>query len=344
MSGGVDSSTTACLLKEKGFEVIGITLKLWSVSEGFTSQCCGAQAANEAKIIADFLKIPHYTLDFSQEFKKEVVDYFLNEYAQGRTPNPCIRCNQLIKFELLFTQAKKLGAELLATGHYARIEKDPKGSWVLKKGVDSQKDQSYFLYRLEKSYLPYILFPLGTYHKSEVRQIAEEAGLPVSKKPESQEICFLPKGSFKPLFEKFLPQALKPGPIYNEQREAIGTHQGIAFYTIGQRKKIGVSSAEPLYVYRIDAKKNAVFVGPREKLYQKELKAKKANWLVKLPQTTCFEAEVKIRSTTPPFKATIYKENNSFKAVFKPPQAAISPGQSAVVYLGEIVAGGGVID
>lgn len=343
MSGGVDSSTTAYLLKEKGFEVIGVTLKLWSAKETLNSQCWVARAASEAKIVADFLKIPHYTLDFSQEFKKEVVDYFLKEYAQGKTPNPCIYCNQFIKFGLLLTQAKKLGADFLATGHYARIEKNEKLGWVLKKGVDSKKDQSYFLYRLKKETLPFILFPLGNYRKQEVRKIAEEARLPISNKPESQEICFLPEGSFRHLFEKFLPQALKPGPIYNQQGEKIGTHQGVAFYTIGQRKKIGVASTEPLYVYRIDAGQNAVYVGPRDCLYQKELKAKKVNWLVEIPEGASFEAKIKIRSTNPPFEANIYKENASFKAVFKQPQAAISPGQSAVVYLREVVAGGGVI-
>ncbi len=344
MSGGIDSSTAAYLLKEKGFEVIGITLKLWSANNSPANQCCSFQTANEAKIVADFLKIPHYTLDCSQEFKKEVVDYFLQEYARGKTPNPCIRCNQFIKFGLLLSYAKKLGTEFLATGHYARVEKDPELGLILKKGVDNKKDQSYFLYRLKKSSLPYVLFPLGNLYKKEVRQIAEEAGLPISRSQESQEICFLPKSSFKHLFEKFLPQALKQGPIYNEQEKIIGTHPGIAFFTIGQRKKIGVSSNKPLYVYRIDAKKNAVYVGSREKLLQKELKAKKANWLVSLPKITCFEAELKIRSTTPPFKTDIYKENNNFKAIFKQPQAAISPGQSAVIYLGETVVGGGVID
>lgn len=350
MSGGVDSSVTAYLLKKQGYEVTGITLKLWKAGEGERIEAVLSQASqpqssegSEAKIVARELKIPHYTLDLQSEFKERVVDYFLKEYAQGRTPNPCVYCNQFIKFGLLWEKAQELGADFLATGHYARIEKDPRQGWVLKRGFDKKKDQSYFLYRLKRNLLPQILFPLGTYHKGEVREVAFKAGLPVKEEPESQEICFLANSSLKSLFEKFCSAALKPGPIYNEEEKIVGKHQGLALYTIGQRRKLGVTAAEPLYVYRIDAQKNAIFIGRKEALSKTELQATEANWLLELPEKTNLEAELKIRSTTPAFTATINKESNGFKAIFKEPQSAISPGQSAVIYQGEVVVGGGII-
>jgi tRNA-specific 2-thiouridylase len=277
------------------------------------------------------------------EFKTKIVDYFLKEYAQGKTPNPCVYCNQVIKFGLLWEKARNLGADFLATGHYARVEKDPHLGWILKKGVDKKKDQSYFLYRLKRELFPQVLFPLGTYHKVEVKEIASRAGLPIKEKPESQEICFLANWSLRKFFESYLPEALKPGPIYDERGKLIGKHQGIALYTIGQRRKLGIPASQPLYVYKIDAEKNAIYVGKKEALLKDELQATQTNWLLDLPQKAEFFAELKIRSTTPPFEAKIYKEGQDFKAFFQEPQPAISPGQSAVIYQNEVLVGGGVI-
>ncbi|MEA3485473.1 MAG: tRNA 2-thiouridine(34) synthase MnmA, partial [Candidatus Aerophobetes bacterium] len=244
MSGGIDSSVCAALLKEKGYEVIGITMQIWTKVEDKSQvdRCCGVNTIDSAKRAADELKIPHYMLNFRDIFEKYVIANFCDEYTRGRTPNPCIRCNQYIKFGALLKKAKQLGADYLATGHYAKIAYNKeKGEYLLKKGTDPEKDQSYFLYTMTQSQLKNILMPLGNYTKSEVRKVARDLNLPVADRPESQEICFIPDNDYSKFLKKYIQEAARPGPILNARGERVGEHRGILFYTIGQRRGLGIS-------------------------------------------------------------------------------------------------------
>jgi tRNA-specific 2-thiouridylase len=348
MSGGVDSSLAAALLKEAGYQVIGVTMQIWPSDndEDRFGDCCSTGAVEDAKKVAYKLGIPHYVMNFQDIFARKVIANFCEEYRLGRTPNPCIRCNQYIKFDALRERAKELGANLVATGHHARIEKDEtNGAYLLEKGVDQEKDQSYFLYPMTQEQLSHILFPIGNLTKEEVRKIAKELKLPVAAKPESQDICFIPDDGYAEFLKDYIPQATEPGPILNEQGGILGSHQGILFYTIGQRKGLGISAKEPLYVIAIEPERNAVIVGNKEKALGDEIIASGLNWIAISGLTQPVTAKAKIRYRHQEAEATIMPlGNDRFYVKFKKPQLAITPGQAIVFYDGDIVIGGGTIE
>lgn len=346
MSGGVDSSVTAAILKEHGYNVIGITLQLLppELSASGERKCCGIENIEDAKYVAALLKIPHYVFNMRKPFKEYVIDNFIQEYMSGRTPNPCIRCNRFIKFYVLANKAKQIGADYIATGHYARIEyNEKKKLYELKKGLDASKDQSYFLYELSQEQMGSTLMPLGTWYKTDVREKARELGLPVHSKSDSQEICFVSGKDYREVFARFSEGALNPGPILDKEGNIIGTHNGIANYTIGQRRGLNISSDKPLYVIRIDPEKNAIVVGPRKCGYHRILFVKHPIWPSGKPVLPT-KAWVKIRSIHIPSEATLREETGGIIAEFKEPQWAITPGQSAVFYDNDLVLGGGVIE
>ena len=344
MSGGVDSSTAAALLKDKGFEVIGITMQIWQRPQD-NSGCCGIGSIEDARKVAYRLGIPHYVLNFRDIFKKKVVADFCQEYKEGKTPNPCIRCNQFIKFDHLLKKAKQLGAEYVATGHYARIVFDKrKKRYLLKKGIDPRKDQSYVLYTMTQKQLKYTLMPLGSLTKEKVRKIARKKDLAVADKPESQEICFIPDNNYGRFLKERFPGSAKPGPIINKEGKILGKHKGIIFYTIGQRKGIGIAARRPLYVISIDKKKNTIVVGEKEDGYMDKLIADDLNFIYMDKLRSPIKAKVKVRYLHPAASATLSLQGEAKARVkFSRPQWAVTPGQAAVFYKGDIVIGGGTI-
>ncbi len=351
MSGGVDSSVAAALLKDQGYEVTGITMQLFSLprevclSEDLRS-CCGFKAIEDAGRVASVLGIPHYTVDFRDEFEKHVIADFCREYGRGRTPNPCIRCNEHIKFELLAQRAKNLGAEFIATGHHARVERDPKsGRHLLRKGGDRAKDQSYFLYALNQRQLSFTLFPVGEMTKARVRQLARKWKLPVSEKEESQEICFVLDNDYARFLESRVPGAFRPGPILDLGGNTLGRHRGIPLFTVGQRKGMGIAAPHPLYVLAIDPKRNAVIVGTDEDLLRKRLAASCLNWISGCGIDAPLQVRAKIRSKHREARATVFPAGaGRVEVEFLAPQRAVTPGQAIVFYDGDIVVGGGIID
>jgi len=350
MSGGVDSSVAASLLLQRGYEVIGLTMELFSLpkefchQEGFSS-CCGKGAVTSANAVAARLCIPHYLVDVKEDFKKYVVDNFCQEYRRGRTPNPCIRCNQYLKFGLLWEKARQLGADFLATGHHARIEYNHHHSlYYLKKGKDPAKDQSYFLYPLTQEQLSHTLFPVGEYSKKEIRKLARQLGLPSAERAESQEICFIPDRDYVRFLKERIPEAFRPGKILDESGRQLGTHQGIPAYTIGQRRGMGIAFDHPLYVVALKAEKNVIIAGPESSLYSSALVASQINFIIPLSSDS-FEAQVRIRYRHKEAAAKVFcLDNDHVKVVFRRPQRAITPGQSVVFYQGDCVIGGGVIE
>ncbi|MDI6815481.1 MAG: tRNA 2-thiouridine(34) synthase MnmA, partial [Dehalococcoidales bacterium] len=351
MSGGVDSSLAAAILNEEGYQVIGVTMQIWPSDKQASKVdrfggCCGLGAVDDAKMVAHKLGIPHYVMNFRDVFAKKVIADFCQEYSLGRTPNPCIRCNQYIKFDALLKRAKELGADFVATGHYARIEKDEaKGRYLLKKGIDRGKDQSYVLYTVTQEQLRHTLLPIGNFTKQKVREIAGELGLPVAAKPESQEICFIPDDDYPRFLKEYIPQAVKPGPILNEQGNILGRHRGILFYTVGQRKGLGISAKEPLYVIAIEQERNAIVVGSKENIYGNELIASGLNWIsiAKLKQPITVKAKTRYRHKEAEAAITPLDEEKVY-VKFKEPQMAITPGQAIVFYDGDTVIGGGTIE
>ena len=355
MSGGVDSSVTAALLKDRGFKVIGITMQIWERSrEG--GSCCGIDNIEDAKKVAYRLGIPHYVLNFRNIFKQKVIANFCEEYREGRTPNPCIRCNQYIKFDALLKKARQLGADYIATGHYAKIDYDKQRKrYMLKKGVDFQKDQSYVLYVMNQKQLQQTIMPLGDFTKSQVREIAKDKDLPVANRPESQEICFIPDNHYGDFLEGYIPERTNSGPIVNKEGKIIGKHRGIIFYTIGQRKGIGIADREPLYVTSIDKESNTIAVGRKKEVYSDELLADNVNFICVDKLEAPMKVEVKIRYLHPPASATVIpQDKDRVKVKFNQPQWAITPGQAVVFYLpaknkdrqagdGDTVVGGGTI-
>ena len=334
MSGGVDSSVCAALLKDKGFEVIGITMQLRESSKD-----------EDAKKVADILEIAHQVVNFRDIFEKRVVESFCEEYRQGRTPNPCILCNKYIKFGALLEKAKQLGADFIATGHYARIEFDKKKRrYLLKKGIDSRKEQSYFLYALTQEQLKATIMPLGELVKEQVRKIAKERDLPVKNRLESQEICFIPDNNYGDFLKEYIPEGSRPGPIVNKEGKIIGEHRGIIFYTIGQRKGIGIAAKEPLYVTSIDKANNTIVVGKKEDAYRDELTAENVNFISIDKLEAPIRVEAKMRYLHPVASATIIaQDKDKVRVNFEQPQLAVTPGQAAVFYQGDIVIGGGTI-
>jgi tRNA-specific 2-thiouridylase len=370
MSGGVDSSVAAYLLKEKGYEVEGLSFILWEERKTTDFKtCCSLQAVEEASGTAHHIGIKHSILDVRDDFIEKVIEPFVNSYTTGLTPNPCILCNKFIKFPFLMKEAEKRGAEYIATGHYARVEKSQKSdndTVFLKKGIDAKKDQSYVLYILKPEELKKIILPLGNYRKDEVREIAKRLNLHAAERSESQEVCFVEDRNYFKFIEKLSPLVGKPGPIADINGKVIGTHKGIHAYTVGQRKRLGISSKEPLYVVKIDALRNTVYVGTQEASKKKEFSVEDLNWILQ-PLAENFKATVKVRSMMKAVPANIFllKSSNLHVAggdqvmyasriihqtsgeivqlVFDEPQWAPASGQSAVFYNGDSVIGGGVI-
>jgi tRNA-specific 2-thiouridylase len=348
MSGGVDSSMAAVLLKEAGHDVRGASLLMCErgLVEADRAPQCFSPSVDDAARTAGHIGIPHVVIDARDAFSEHVIGPFLDAYARGLTPNPCILCNRHVKFPLLLKEALGQGADFLATGHYGRVKRpdgpSPSGT-VLKKGVDPGKDQSYVLYALGREELGRLLLPLGDWWKKDVRARASELGLPVFGRPESQEICFIEDRDYVGFVRTARPDAGRPGPIIDHEGRVLGEHRGIYAYTVGQRKGLGISSPHPLYVTKIDAGENAVFVGPREAAMKRELTVTGLNWL--LPREGDFKAEAKVRSMMPARPALVCPvDEERIRVVFDEPVWAPAPGQSAVLYEGDTVLGGGVIE
>ena len=341
MSGGVDSSVSALLLKQQGYEVIGATMELFA-----GSSCCNINTYLDAKNVCNAIGIPHFTYDYKGEFKKYVIDDFINCYANCKTPNPCIECNKYMKFGLMYEKAKELGCYYIATGHYAKTEYSEKyGRWVLKKSNAGRKDQSYVLWNIPKELIEHVLFPLADFEsKDEIRAIAKENDLKVANKPDSEDICFVPDGNYKRFLENNSDIKPKKGNIVNSKGEVLGKHTGLYNYTIGQRKGLGISYKVPLFVLGFNKEKNEVIVGEEKELYKKEVIVDDINLLLVDEIKNPIEVDVKTRYSSKVAKALITQiENDKIKVVFEEPQRAITPGQSAVFYVDDIVLGGGKI-
>jgi tRNA-uridine 2-sulfurtransferase len=348
MSGGVDSSVAAALLVEQGHEVVGVTMKTFcfSESEGPSQTCCGLEGIMDAKSVADRLGIPHYVFDVERDFTRDVIDDFVAEYAAGRTPNPCVRCNGNTKFRDLLRRGKMLGCDAIATGHYARMGADAYGNPVLMRGVDHNKDQAYFLWSLPPELLPQLMFPLGELTKPEVRDRARALGLVTAEKPESQEICFVPTGNYVDVLEERLDPghpALAPGRIVDSGGEVIGEHEGYARYTVGQRKGIGGGHGRRLYVLGSRPQSGEVVVGSWEELHRDEIRVGEVNWLG-APPAEGDRVAVQIRHRARAAAARVERSGaGTLLLKLDEPQRAVAPGQSAVVFAGEVVLGGGRI-
>lgn len=378
MSGGVDSSVVAALLHSQGYEVIGITLQLYDhgAMVGKKGACCAGQDIHDARRVADSLGIPHYVLNYESKFKESVMEDFADTYLAGATPVPCIRCNQSVKFKDLLATARDLGADCMATGHYVQRVLGANGQAELHRGVDPDKDQSYFLFATTQEQLDFLRFPLGGLRKEETRALATKFNLAVSEKPDSQDICFVPTGGYAAVIEKIRPGSAEPGEIMHIDGRVLGAHAGIIHYTIGQRKGLGGGSGEPLYVVKLDAVNKRVMVGPREALAQKEFSIKELNWLghpltsrgrvgvgadttcgdiplnatdaangAPLPSSPLMgEVKVKMRSAQPPVAATIIPASDRKASItLETPYEGVAPGQACVVYAGNRVLGGGWI-
>lgn len=344
MSGGVDSAVAAGLLVRQGYEVVGVTMRLYTQEDPDAPvgrrRCCAVEDIDDARQAADALGIPHYVLNMEAEFGRQVVDYFVDEYRRGRTPNPCLACNQHVKFRSLLSRAIALDADFLATGHYARIVRNT-GRYALLKANDREKDQSYVLYTLGQAELARTLFPIGDYTKPQVRSLAAEMGLPVADKPDSADICFIPDGDYRRFLEGRVPQ--RPGELLDREGRVVGRHAGVAAFTIGQRRGLGVALGEKRFVTAIDPARNIVTIGPEQDLLSRALVAEHVCW-VDGPPAAAFQAEVKVRYRTPPSPAWVQPQGgHAARVVFDRPQRAITPGQAAVFYQGDTVLGGGTI-
>jgi tRNA-specific 2-thiouridylase len=349
MSGGVDSSVAAYLLKEQGYDVIGVTMQIWQDETHEQVEdnggCCGLSAVDDARRVANALDIPYYVMNFKQDFKENVIDYFLKEYQKGRTPNPCIACNRYVKWESLLTKSLQIGAEFIATGHYARVVKHPDtGRYVLKMSATSRKDQTYALYNLTQDQLAHTLMPVGEYTKDEIREIAEKIGLLVANKPDSQEICFIPDDNYAKFIEENTGKKSVQGNFVDTNGNILGKHKGIVHYTIGQRKGLGIAFGKPMFVVAIDVEKNQVVLGDDTEVFQNALYAEDLNFMMfeKLEGTKKLTAKIRYSHTPAPCTIKM-KDENVVECVFDEPQRAITPGQAIVFYDGEYVVGGGTI-
>ena len=340
MSGGVDSSVSALLLKEKGYDVVGATMELFA-----GSSCCNINTYIDAKTVCSQIGIPHFTFNYKDEFKKYVIDDFINCYANCKTPNPCIECNKYMKFGIMYEKAKEMGCEYIATGHYAKTEYSKKYErWVLKKSNAGKKDQSYVLWNIPKDLIEHVVFPLGNFEsKDEIRKIAFEHNLKVANKPDSEDICFIPDGNYKKFLENNSNIKPKEGNIVNSNGKILGKHTGLYNYTIGQRKGLGISNPVPLFVLGFNPLKNEVIVGEESELYKKEIIVSDINLLLIDEIKEWIDVTVKTRYSSKEAKAKIEQEENNIRVVFDEPQKAITPGQSAVFYVDDIVLGGGKI-
>lgn len=344
MSGGVDSSVAAFLMKEKGFECIGATMKLHdtAVDSGAGKTCCSLDDIEDARSVAIRLGIPYYVFNFKDEFKEKVIDKFIATYESGGTPNPCIDCNRYLKFEKLFQRMRELSFDYVVTGHYARIE-ETDGWFYLKKGADSSKDQSYVLYSLTQQQLSHIIFPLGSYSKNEIRRIAENCGFLNAGKKDSQDICFVPDGDYASFIESYTGKAYPPGDFVDDNGNVLGRHAGIIRYTDGQRKGLGVALGKPMYVRGKDIANNTVTLCSNEELYSSQVTAVDFNWLIPSPEDE-IRCRARIRYNMKEQPASAFKnEDGSVRIVFDSPKRAVTKGQAAVLYIDDTVVGGGTI-
>jgi tRNA-uridine 2-sulfurtransferase len=345
MSGGVDSSVTAGLLVEQGYDVVGITLQLYDhgAAVGRKGACCAGQDIHDARTVASQLGIPHYVLDYEARFRAAVIEDFAESYARGETPVPCIRCNERVKFRDLLGIAKDLGADALATGHYVRRVMGPDGP-ELHRAADTARDQSYFLFATTREQLAFLRFPLGDLGKDETRAIARRLALPVAAKPDSQDICFVPTGDYASLVQKLKPGAADPGDIVDTAGHVLGRHDGVIHFTVGQRKGIGIAGGEPLFVLRLEPERRRVVVGPRAALGETRVRLGSVNWLGEAPGERGVRVAVKLRSAQPPLAATLFLEAaGGGEAVLDTPALGVAPGQACVCYDGDRVLGGGWI-
>jgi tRNA-uridine 2-sulfurtransferase len=359
MSGGVDSSTVAAMLRAEGYELVGLTLQLWNqrrlagkegMPEQVTGRCCSLDDVYDARRVAEALEIPYYVVNEEERFERDVVRPFVSEYLAGRTPIPCSLCNNHLKFDQLLVRARQIGADRIATGHYARNEYDPvRNRWILKRPADLTKDQTYFLFGLTQEQLSRTLFPLGSYRKPEVREIAAQHGLALAAKPDSQEICFIPGGDYKAFIDAYLDEQGEEipdtaGELVTTSGEVIGRHGGIHNFTVGQRKGLGVSSPNPLYVLQIDNASHRVTVGGGDEATSRVVRTRQLNW-ISIPELQSeMRVRVKIRHRHEPAWATLRMSGaDEAEAVFDEPQRAVTPGQAAVFYDGDEVVGGGWI-
>ncbi len=349
MSGGVDSSVAAYLLKKAGYDVIGVTMQIWQDEDHFVQEenggCCGLSAVDDARRAANQIGIPYYVMNFKSEFKERVMDYFLEEYLSGRTPNPCIACNRYVKWESLLKRSLEIGADYIATGHYARIVKLPNGRFSLKTSAAQTKDQTYALYNLTQEQLSHTLMPVGEYTKEEIRQMAEKIGLQVANKPDSQEICFIPDHDYGKFITENSEKEIKPGNFVDEAGNVLGTHKGIPYYTIGQRKGLNLSLGKPVFVKEIRPKTNEVVICDNESLFSNRVVANKLNFMAIESLEGDMQVIAKIRYNHKGAKATIRMiSEDTLECIFDESQRAATPGQALVLYTEDgYVAGGGTI-
>ncbi|MDR3543346.1 MAG: tRNA 2-thiouridine(34) synthase MnmA [Desulfosporosinus sp.] len=349
MSGGVDSSMAAALLQEQGYDVIGITLQIWkSAGPEVEGGCCTTSAIDDARRVAFLLGIPHYIMNFRSYFEENVVDYFTQSYLAGETPNPCLACNQFVKFGELLRKARGLGAEYIATGHYAQVLRDPEsGRFLLSKSADVRKDQTYALYMLTQEQLAQTLFPLADYPKEQIRKMARERGLGVGNKPDSQEICFIPNNDYASFVRKRSDEVIKPGRFVDLAGNSLGKHQGIIHYTVGQRKGLGVTFGKPMFVVGLNPESNEVVLGEDQDVYTDTLWAIDLNWISISDLQGPIKVKAKIRYNSSGAQATVYPgdigADYGVMVCFDEPQRAVTPGQAVVFYQGDIVVGGGKI-
>ena len=341
MSGGVDSSVAAYLLKEQGYDVIGVTMQIWPHEN---NSCCGITAAEDARRVAQLLEIPFYVMNFEDIFQEKVIDYFVKEYQQGRTPNPCIACNRYVKWEALLHKSEMIGAKYLATGHYARIAKLENGRYAIKNSVTEQKDQTYALYNLTQEQLSKTLMPVGEYNKPQIREIAHKLGLIVADKPDSQEICFVPDKDYAGYIERYTGQKEKPGNFVTKDGEILGTHKGITHYTIGQRKGLGISLGHPVFVSEIRPDTNEVVIGENEDIFTDTLIARQMNYMAVPEFHEGQKMLAKIRYSHKGEQCEIKEVGEDYvKVQFEKPVRAVTKGQAVVFYENGYVMGGGTI-
>lgn len=349
MSGGVDSSVAAYLLKEQGYDVIGVTMQIWQDEDVFVQSqeggCCGLSAVDDARRVAERLEIPYYVMNFKEDFHKYVIDYFVSEYEKARTPNPCIACNRYVKWESLLHRSLEIGADYIATGHYARIMQLPNGRYTIRNSVTAAKDQTYALYNLTQEQLSHTLMPVGDYDKPHIRQIAEEIGLPVATKHDSQDICFVPDHDYASFITQETGKESMPGNFVDEEGNVMGQHRGLIHYTIGQRKGLGISSATPIFVRELRPETNEVVLCKSESLFSRDCHVDNVNYMAEEKLTEPVRAIGKIRYSHAGAPCTLYPQpDGTLLAQFDEPQRAMTPGQAAVFYQDDHVLCGGTIE